>query len=89
MTQPAPADNWEITPKRGSTPAAVTVMLKVREAVSAVASCTWAVTLKLPEAVGVPEIRPALESGSPAGSAPEVSDHVYGGTPPAAAKACE
>ena len=37
-------------------------------------------------AVGVPLITPPAERLNPAGSVPDVSDHVYGGVPPLAAK---
>ena len=45
-------------------------------------ACT--VKAKLPAAVGVPETVPAtLSSESPAGSAPDATDHAIGGLPPA------
>jgi hypothetical protein len=39
-------------------------------------SVTLAVKEYVPLAVGVPEIAPAVESASPAGSAPPLIDHV-------------
>jgi hypothetical protein len=39
-------------------------------------SFTATANVNVPLAVGVPEITPALESASPAGSFPEASDHV-------------
>jgi hypothetical protein len=52
-------------------------------------SCTVAVKLNVPLAVGVPEIAPAPESVSPAGRLPEMIDHKYGAVPPLACSACE
>jgi hypothetical protein len=45
-------------------------------------SDTATVKLEAPLPVGVPEIRPALESASPAGRWPEESFHTYPGVPP-------
>ena len=39
--------------------------------------------------LGVPEIRPVESIASPAGSAPDVVDHVIAPVPPVAASACE
>jgi hypothetical protein len=39
--------------------------------------------------VGVPLITPAVDGVRPAGSAPDVMDHIYGGVPPVAAKLWE
>lgn len=48
-------------------------------------SATAAVKLKVPLAVGVPEIRPVLVARlRPAGRLPEVIDQVYGVVPPVA-----
>jgi hypothetical protein len=47
-------------------------------------SVTCTVKAKVPAAVGVPEIAPALLSVRPAGSAPALIDHAYGVAPPAA-----
>jgi hypothetical protein len=45
------------------------------------------VKLLVPVVVGVPEITPVLDvSARPAGSAPDISDQVYGAVPPAADK---
>jgi hypothetical protein len=53
-------------------------------------SVTVAVKLKVPLAVGVPEIRPVLEAMvRPAGRLPEVIDHLYGEVPPVAASDLE
>jgi hypothetical protein len=52
-------------------------------------SLTDAVKLKVPLAVGVPEIAPATESVNPAGRLPEVIDHAYGAVPPFACTVCE
>ena len=51
-------------------------------------ACT--VNVKLPAAVGVP-LRDPLEGSNemPPGKAPVVTDHLYGGLPPEAAKTCE
>ena len=43
----------------------------------------------VPAAAGVPVMVPAEPSASPAGSAPAVSVHVYGGVPPTAVSVCE
>src|SRR5689334_9985578 len=50
-----------------------------------------AVTVKLtdPAAVGVPEITPPTESDSPAGSDPDVTDHVSAPIPPIVLSAAE
>lgn len=47
-------------------------------------SFTATVKVDVPLVVGVPEIVPALESASPAGSVPDASDHVNPGVPPVA-----
>jgi hypothetical protein len=53
-------------------------------------SIAWTVKLKVPEAVGVPEMTPVpLLSDRPVGSDPLVIDHVYGEVPPLAAKVVE
>ena len=46
---------------------------------------TWTVKLETPAAVGVPLKTPAEDSVSPAGSAPENTDQLYGVVPPVAA----
>ena len=52
-------------------------------------SWTVAEKEKIPVAVGVPEICPLELSDRPLGSAPLVTDHVYGGAPPVACNVCE
>jgi hypothetical protein len=54
------------------------------------AALSWTVAVKLdfPLAVGAPEITPAGESARPIGRLPDVTDHVYEGTPPVACKDC-
>jgi hypothetical protein len=54
-----------------------------------VESVTFTVTLKEPEAVGVPEMAPAEESVRPGGNEPELIPQVYGVTPPVASKVAE
>jgi hypothetical protein len=54
-----------------------------------VESVAFAVKLKEPEAVGVPEMVPAEESVRPAGNEPELIPQVYGATPPVACKVAE
>ena len=58
-------------------------------AVGVVASVTFTVKLKEPEAVGVPEIVPPDESVRPAGKAPALRLQLYGVVPPAAASVVE
>ena len=54
------------------------------------ASATLAVKLKVPLAVGVPEIRPVLAARlRPAGRLPEVIDQAYGVVPPVARRDLE
>ena len=53
-----------------------TAMLRVALAVTDVASVTWTLKVKVPVAVGVPEITPAAERLRPFGSDPEARDHV-------------
>jgi hypothetical protein len=67
----------------------VTARLNVALAVPPALSVTCAVKLYEPTVVGVPLSAPPLESVSPAGSAPPVTAHVYGGVPPVAVKFCE
>ena len=55
----------------------------VRDALSR----TWTVKFAVPAAVGTPLITPAADSVSQVGA--PVTDHVYGGVPPVAAKLCE
>jgi len=52
-------------------------------------SVTVAANENVPTAIGVPEISPFVLSDNPSGSAPAVTDHVYGGVPPLAARLCE
>ena len=52
-------------------------------------SATWTVKFAVPALEGVPAIIPPSESVSPAGKAPAVSDHAYGGVPPVADSVCE
>ena len=52
-------------------------------------SATRTVKLAVPVAVGVPLTTPALDKVRPAGRLPTVTDHVYGGVPPVAARVCE
>ena len=57
--------------------------------VGVVESPTFAVKLKEPEAVGVPETVPAADRAKPAGSAPELMLQEYGAVPPLAASVVE
>jgi hypothetical protein len=66
----------------------VTVRVKAVEAVAPLESVTRIVKLKTPGEVGVPLMAP-LAKLRPGGSDPEMSDHVYGRLPPAAAIVCE
>jgi hypothetical protein len=52
-------------------------------------SAARTVKFAVPVVVGVPLNTPALDKLSPAGSAPAVTDHVYGGVPPLATNVCE
>jgi len=59
-------------------------------AVGVVESVTVTVKSEVPAAVGVPVMIPVESSRlKPAGSVPVVTDHVYGVTPPEAARVCE
>jgi hypothetical protein len=74
--------------------AAATVRANDLVAVSAfgfglVESVTWAVKLKEPDAVGVPEIVPAEDNVRPPGSAPALMLQLYGWVPPLAASVVE
>lgn len=62
------------------------VMVKVAVVTLAAESATLAPKVLLPAEVEMPLITPAELRDKPSGSAPEVIDHVYGGTPPAADK---
>jgi len=61
-----------------------TVMLRLLDAVWAVASVTWTVKGKEPAEVGVPEMLPEELSARPLGREPLPSDQLYGVVPPAA-----
>src|SRR4029077_17374046 len=50
-------------------------------------SAAWMVKLKVPALVGVPETVPSDPIDRPLGNAPVTTDHVYGWTPPVAARA--
>ena len=52
-------------------------------------SRTWTVKFAVPAVVGVPVIAPAADNVRPAGGVPDVTDHMYGGAPPEAAKLWE
>jgi hypothetical protein len=52
-------------------------------------SVTFAVKFEVPAVVGVPEIVPAADSVSPAGSDPADTVHEYGDVPPDALSPCE
>jgi hypothetical protein len=67
----------------------VTTRLNVAVTAAPALSVTCAVKVYGPTVVGVPLSAPARESVSPGGSAPPVTDHVYGGLPPVAVKLCE
>ncbi len=72
--------------------AAATVMVNDFDAVCAVGvveSVTFTVKLNEPDAVGVPEIVPPVESVTPPGNAPELTFQVYGVVPPLAASVVE
>ncbi len=64
-----------------------TVRLNVALAVCESALTARTVKLLVPDPEGVPEIVPELDSVSPTGRLPEVTDHVYGVTPPVAVNA--
>jgi hypothetical protein len=51
-------------------------------------SFTCAVKVPVPAVVGVPVIPPLAASVSPAGSAPNVTDHVFPPLPPLAVRVC-
>lgn len=71
-------------------PAAATAMLKDWVAVLLLASCTWAVKVEVPDAVGVPVIAPDdAFKVRPAGSEPLLMLHVYGAVPPVACSVAE
>ena len=69
-------------------PLVVVLMVIPRPIVAVCAGTSVSVTCttkeKLPAAVGVPEITPAVESNNPVGRLPLVKVHVYGFTPPVA-----
>ena len=71
--------------------AATMVMLKALVAVCAgvPASVTRTVKLKVPAAVGVPEMTPLPLSVNPVGSVPLAIDQVYGNVPPFATRVAE
>ena len=52
-------------------------------------SVTRTVKLLVPAVPGVPDIVPPAARVSPDGSVPLATDHVYGGVPPVATRACE
>jgi len=47
------------------------------------------VKFAVPTVVGIPVMTPPVDRARPAGSVPAVTDHVYCGVPPVAAKVCE
>jgi hypothetical protein len=57
-------------------------MTKARLTLNPTPSVTCRVKLKVPSAVGAPEIDPAEPSASPVGSAPETMAPEIGGVPP-------
>jgi hypothetical protein len=62
-----------------------TVIVRTAVLVTLSESVTLTVKVKVPAAVGVPEINPpALRGLSPVGRAPETNAQVYGGAPPVA-----
>ena len=73
-----------------STVGAAMVMLKALVAVCTglLESVTWTVKLKVPAAVGVPEMTPLLLSVNPVGSVPLAIDQVYGEVPPLGHQGC-
>lgn len=52
-------------------------------------SATWITKLLIPAPNGVPLMTPAADNVRPAGNVPELTDHVYGGIPPLAARFSE
>ena len=84
-----PFDNELVAILTGVT---VTVMLSALVAVCAVSvveSVTFIVKPKEPEAVGVPEITPAVDNVRPPGRDPEARLQEYGEVPPLASKGVE
>ena len=79
-----PPDSGESVPRFGTNAAAeATTMLKeLVEAVAPLASVTMSVTGNVPVAEGVPEIKPPVESESPAGSELEVETSRSAAPPP-------
>jgi hypothetical protein len=75
----------------GVTAAAIVIVSDWLEAcaVGVVESVTFAVKLKEPDAVGVPEIVPLADKPRPAGKAPEATLQLYGVVPPVAASVVE
>ncbi len=67
---------------------AETMMLSCLVAVVPELSFTWAVKLAVPAVVGVPVMLPSVASESPAGKAPEITDHMLPPLPPLAARVC-
>ena len=77
-------------PEMAGAAAGATINERLAEVETAFASCTWALKEKLPASVVVPVIVPvAALNPKPAGSAPPVMLHVYGGVPPVAASVVE
>jgi hypothetical protein len=64
----------------------VTVSVKACVAVCGVEALSLTLTTipKVPVDDGVPDITPVVDSAKPEGSDPEIIDHEYGDTPPAA-----
>ena len=66
------------------------VMARAFAAVAVAMSFIWTVKLEVAAAPGVPVMEPAGEfRDKPAGSAPPLTDHVYGGVPPENCNVCE
>ena len=90
---PVCPDGTELVVTCTGVTAAATVRVSAFVAVCAVGeveSVTLAVKLKVPDAVGVPEIAPvAADRVRPAGNAPELMLQLYGAAPPVAASVVE
>lgn len=79
-----PAAIWDSAPNRLRAPTTITLMLNVCVTEPPTLSVTLRENAKAPADSGVPLITPFEAIDKPAGRAPEMSAHVYGGKPPVA-----
>src|SRR4051794_30629111 len=86
VVHPASTEHGETSQRPVADRRSATLMELAFEALAPRASVTRAVKEKEPASVGVPPTVPPVVNDRPSGSAPPLSDQIYGALPPVAPK---